>query len=63
MRSPTDTLIAAMEEVGTARECIIVMINEAGEIIWSCSSDALTVKLGLLETAKHCIVAGIVRDR
>lgn len=62
VRSPTDTLIAAMEEAGNAKECMVIMTSEDGDIIWLCSSDKYTIKLGLIETAKQCIVNDIKRD-
>ena len=60
-RTPTDTLIAAMEEADTAQECIVVMTNSEGEILWMCSSDKLTTKIGLLETAKIYVMGGMIK--
>jgi hypothetical protein len=62
-RSPTDTLIAAMEEAEKAQECMVIMTSSDGDIVWLCSSDKLTVKLGLVETVKQCIVGDIKAER
>jgi hypothetical protein len=47
-RSVTETLVAAMEEAGPAKECIVVMTTEDGNLIWLCTDDSRTVKIGLL---------------
>ena len=62
-RTPTDTLIAAMEEADTAQECLVVMTNSEGEIIWLCTTDKLSVKIGMLETAKLCLLASMKARR
>jgi hypothetical protein len=50
-----------MEEADTAQDCIVVMTNAEGEIIWLCTSDKLSTKIGLLETAKICVAEKIRR--
>jgi hypothetical protein len=56
-RSVTETLIKAMEEADTAQECIVVMTTSEGDMIWLASNDAISVKIGLLESAKCWIVS------
>ena len=56
-RSPTDTLVAAMEEAEKAAECLVIMTTTDGDIIYLCSTDAKSTKFGLLEMTKQCIVA------
>lgn len=56
-RSVTDTLIDAMEEADGAMQCIVIMLNDKGEIFWSTSTDSLSVRFGMLETMKHYLIA------
>lgn len=51
-RTPTDTLIAAMEQAETAQECLIIMTTSDGSILTLGTSDKRVTRLGLIETAK-----------
>ena len=53
-RTPTATLMAALEDFGEdePRECIVIYTTASGDMAWSCSSDAVSVKLGLIEACK-----------
>jgi hypothetical protein len=62
-RTPTDTLIAAMEEAEKATECLVIMTSNDGEIIWLSSNKSKMVKLGMLELVKQLIVAEIRDER
>ena len=61
-RTPTETLIAAMEEAEAATECLVIMTQSDGSILTLCSSEQRVVKLGLLETAKQWTVADMVSE-
>ena len=60
-QSATDTLVNAMEEFGRAepKECMIIWTDSEGDICWSSTTDALTVKLGMIELVKAMIIKGI----
>lgn len=57
-RTATETLVAVMEEFGQSepKDVLVIYTNEAGELCWSCSTDAVSVKLGLLEACKQFII-------
>ena len=61
-RSPTDTLVAAMEEAGSARELLVIMTTEDGHILTLATSDQRVIRMGLIETAKQWIIADMVSD-
>jgi hypothetical protein len=60
-RSPTETLVKAMEEVGEAVECLIIMTDSNGDIITLGSTDVLSTRLGLLEIAKTLMLKDIIK--
>ena len=60
-RTPTETLVKAMEEVGGAVECLVIMTDENGDIITLGSTSVLSTRLGLMEMAKACILADVVK--
>lgn len=50
-RSPTETLMAAMERFSEAepKDCLVIWTDEAGDVCWSSSVDSLVVKKGLVD--------------
>jgi len=60
-RSPTETLVKAMEEVGAAVECLIIMTDSNGDIITLGSTDVLSTRLGLLEMTKSLMLKDIIK--
>jgi hypothetical protein len=54
-RTPTETLLRAMEEFGVDEpiEVIVVFSTQGGDICTIASTDVTSVKVGMLETAKH----------
>jgi len=60
-RNPTETVVKAMEEVGEAVECLIIMTNSNGDIITLGSTDVLSTRLGLLEMAKTLMLKDIIK--
>jgi hypothetical protein len=48
-RTPTETLMSAMEQFSEAepKDCLIIWTDEAGDVCWSSSTDALTARIGL----------------
>jgi hypothetical protein len=59
-RTPTETLVKAMEEVGDAVECLVIMTDAGGDILTMASTDVLSTRLGLLEMAKTLTVKDIM---
>ena len=53
-RTPTETLIAAMEEFGKDEpaEVIVVFTTKEGDICNMSSTDTLSTKMGMLKTAE-----------
>lgn len=60
VRTPTETIVAAMEEAGTAKECLVIMIAEDDAIITLGSTSVISTRLGLLEMAKAIILSDMV---
>lgn len=60
-RTPTDTLMAAMEEFGRAEplDCMIIWTDQSGDICWSSTTDSRVIRLGMIEMVKTLIVKGI----
>lgn len=54
-RTPTDTLMRALEEFGVDEptECIVIFQTQGGDICTISSTDTVSTKVGMLETAKH----------
>jgi len=63
IRTPTETIVKAMEEAETAKECLVIMTSADGSIITLGSTSVLSTRLGLLEMAKACILSDIVTMR
>lgn len=61
-RSPTETLVKAMEEVGDAVECLVIMTDANGDIITLGSTNIYSMRLGMLEAAKTWIMRDIIRQ-
>lgn len=61
IRTATQTLLSALEDFGESepRDCLVIYNNEAGDLCWSCTSDAMSVKFGLIESCKQVLIAGI----
>ena len=53
-RSPTETLLRALEEFGVDEplEVVVVFSTQSGDICTLSSTDVVSTKVGLLETAK-----------
>ena len=60
LRSPTDTLIAAMEEAEMATVCLVIMTDKDDSIIMLPSTSVLSTQLGLLEMEKAVILSDMV---
>ena len=60
-RTPTETLLSAMEEFGQCepKDCLVIYTNEGGDLVWLCSSDQISTKLGLIEACKYFILKKI----
>ena len=62
-RTPTETIIAAMEEAETASNAIIVMTTKDGDILTLATTSVLSPRLGLLEMAKALIISDLVKNK
>ena len=62
-RTPTETIIAAMEEAETATNAIIVMTTKEGDTLTLATTSVLSTRLGLLEMAKAIIIRDLVKNR
>lgn len=51
LRTPTETLMDAMEQVETAEYAMIIMLHNDA-VSWHSSTPSMTVNLGLLEYAR-----------
>ena len=61
-RTPTDTLVAAMENAETAKQLIVIMTSEDGHILTLGTTDQRVVRLGLIEAAKQWMIADMVAE-
>lgn len=54
IRTATETLVSVMEEFGDSepKDLIVIYTNQAGELVWSCSTDSTVIKLGLIESCR-----------
>ena len=57
-RTPTATLIAALETFGEDEplEALVIYITKSGDLCWSASSSLFSHKLGMLESCKAHII-------
>jgi hypothetical protein len=60
IRTPTETIVAAMEEAESAKECLVIMTDKDGSIITLGSTSILSTRLGLLEMAKALILSDMI---
>lgn len=59
-RSPTETLIAAMEEAEKADECLVIMTATDGSFLTLGSTDRKSTRLGMIEMAKTIILSDLI---
>lgn len=57
----TEVIVRAMELVEKATDVLVIMMNDDGHICWICTSEQTVVKLGMIETAKACILSNITK--
>ena len=62
-RTPTETLVKAMDEVGDAVECLVILTEAGGDIITLGSTSVLSTRLGMLEMAKTLILKDVITRR
>lgn len=60
-RTPTETIVAAMEEAESARECLVIMTSAEGDIITIGSTSVFSTRLGLLKMAEAVTLHNISR--
>jgi hypothetical protein len=54
-RTPSETLMAALEEVETAKDLMIIVIEKDDSVAWHSTTDQLHRKLGMVEFVGECI--------
>ena len=62
VRTPTDTLIAAMEDAGEAVQCLVILTTTDGHILTLGSTNQRVIRLGMLEAAKQWLVADMMAE-
>jgi hypothetical protein len=62
VRTPSETLMAALEEVENAQDCLIIIVGKDGDMLWHTSTDRDHAKLGMLEFVKQAIVARVFKE-
>jgi hypothetical protein len=55
-RSPSETLMAALEIVEDAQELMIIQVHASGDISWTATSDSAHKRLGMLEFVKQALI-------
>jgi hypothetical protein len=60
-RTPSETLMSALEECETAEAALILVVHSDGTISWHASTDRLHVKLGMLEFVKSRVLEEIAQ--
>jgi hypothetical protein len=58
-RTPSDTLMSALEKVEGANDLMIIVITNDGNIEWYSTTDLLHRKLGMIEFVRECIKENI----
>lgn len=58
----TDTLIAAMEEAGEVKECLVLLMAKDGRLLVLGTTAQRVLRLGMLEAAKQWMVADMVAE-
>lgn len=63
-RTPTDTLLAALEEFGRDEpvEVLVIFTTQAGDICNMSSTNSLSTKLGMLKTVEIFVTRDIEGD-
>jgi hypothetical protein len=63
-RTPSETLIAALEDFGESEPqmCVIIWTSDNGDINWSTSTRNRSPIVGMLETVKHLILKRMEDD-
>jgi hypothetical protein len=64
-RTPTETLMAAMQAFADAeaKECIVIWSDEDGDICWYSSTDSQVLKLGLVEFVSTTLKWQVIDSR
>ena len=65
VRSPTQTLMACLEDFGAseATKCLVIYTNEAGDICWSSSGPYhFSEVIGMLECVKARVMRKFLED-
>ena len=61
IRTPTETLMAALSECETADNCVIILRHEQ-DISWHETTNSRCDTLGLLEFVQTCLKGRIMRE-
>ncbi|HEX5426502.1 MAG TPA: hypothetical protein VFW94_23345 [Candidatus Acidoferrales bacterium] len=61
-RSPSETLMGALEDIDDCQEVMIVKVNRDGSIEWHCTTDSIHKKIGMVDFVRECIVRRAFQD-
>jgi hypothetical protein len=64
-RTPSATLMKAMEEFGKSEpiDCLVVWIDESGEIAWSQSTRSRAILIGMLDMVREMTMHDLCKER
>lgn len=58
-RTPSETLMGALEEIDDCQELMIIKVNREGSLEWHSTTDSIHKKLGMVDFVRECIVHGM----
>ena len=58
-RSPSETLMGALEGIDDCQEIMIIKVNSEGSIEWHSTTTVIHKKLGMIEAVKQWIIKGM----
>lgn len=61
-RSPSETLMNALEGIDECQEAMIIKVNAEGSIEWHTTTDSIHKKLGMVDFVRECIIHGMFED-
>ena len=61
-RTPSETLMDALEGIDDCQELMIIKVNHEGSIEWHSTTDSIHKKLGMVSAVRECIVHGMFEE-
>jgi len=64
-RSPTETLVYAMEEFGKSEplDCLVAWLDDDGNLCWSQSTRSRTFLIGMVDVIRELAIHDMVNER